>query len=75
MRNDVSARSRNPLNAGMTAVLPGATLALHHRPEPVAPPDFVLGIDWVFIPFAERKLEREFGEPGRTYRAGVRRWR
>ena len=74
IEGDVFRYSRNPMCLGMTAMLLGSALALRNLASLVAPLYFFAVLDRFFVPYEERKLEREIGAPYRLYKASVRRW-
>lgn len=66
--------TRNPMYAGMTAILAGCVLILGSLPALFAPVAFFLLMNSVFIPFEERRLASIFGRQYAEYRSRVRRW-
>jgi protein-S-isoprenylcysteine O-methyltransferase Ste14 len=74
IEDDVFRWSRNPMYLGMTLMLAGAALALRNLAALAAPLYFFITIDRVFVPFEERKLEKEIGAAYLTYKTKVRRW-
>lgn len=66
--------SRNPMYLGMTAMLLGTALWVGTLPFYAAALIFFGVMNWVFIPFEERMLEKEFGTEYSRYRNRVRRW-
>jgi protein-S-isoprenylcysteine O-methyltransferase Ste14/NAD(P)H-dependent FMN reductase len=67
-------RSRNPMYLGMTLMLTGACLALRNLAGLAAPLYFIIMVDRVFVPYEERKLEKEVGASYLSYQTRVRRW-
>jgi protein-S-isoprenylcysteine O-methyltransferase Ste14 len=74
IEDDVFRYSRNPMYVGMTAMLIGAALALRNLAALAAPLYFFIVLDRFFVPYEERKLEKEIGAPYFSYKAKVRRW-
>ncbi len=66
--------TRNPMYAGMTAILTGCALWLGSLPALFAPLAFFALMNVVFIPFEERRLVEIFGRQYADYRSRVRRW-
>jgi protein-S-isoprenylcysteine O-methyltransferase Ste14 len=66
--------SRNPMYAGMLAVLAGAAVLA----GTLTPFFVVIGMGWLltahFVIPEERDMEAQFGEPYRAYKTRVRRW-
>ncbi len=68
------ALTRNPMYVGMVTITLGVAL-LVGAPLLFAAPVLLFLLDnFVIIPFEEAKMERQFGEAFRTYKARVRRW-
>lgn len=74
IEDDVFRYSRNPMYLGMTVMLLGVALALRNFAALIAPIYFFTVIDRIFVPFEEKKLEREVGQPYLLYKRKVRRW-
>ena len=66
--------SRNPIYLGMTLVLFGVAFLVGTLPMFLVPIVFFCIINFVFIPFEEEKMERQFGEQFLAYKKRVRRW-
>jgi protein-S-isoprenylcysteine O-methyltransferase Ste14 len=66
--------SRNPMYLGMTLVLLGVAFFIGTIPMFVVPAAFFCLIDFVFIPFEEAKMLRQFGDQYADYKRRVRRW-
>lgn len=66
--------SRNPIYLGMTLVLFGVAFFVGTLPMFLAPIIFFCIINFVFIPYEEQKMERQFGESFVEYKHRVRRW-
>lgn len=70
----VYALTRNPMYLGMTLLCAGVAMWFG-RPVMLLAPVFMFIIaNWVFIPFEEAKMRRQFGEMFDTYCKRVRRW-
>lgn len=66
--------SRNPMYLGLVLIITGIAVYVGTLPLFLAAfADFVI-LHYLFIPFEEEKLARQFGEPYAAYRARVRRW-
>jgi protein-S-isoprenylcysteine O-methyltransferase Ste14 len=66
--------TRNPMYVGMVTITLGVAL-LVGAPLLFAAPVLLFLLDnFVIIPFEEAKMERQFGDQYRAYRARVRRW-
>jgi protein-S-isoprenylcysteine O-methyltransferase Ste14 len=66
--------SRNPMYLGMVLSLLGVAVWVGSLPMFVATAlDFTV-LNFVFIPFEEKKMARIFGEQFETYKKKVRRW-
>ncbi len=66
--------SRNPMYLGMTLVLLGVAFFVGTLPMFLAPITFFGLINFVFVPFEEAKMLRQFGEQFADYKQRVRRW-
>lgn len=66
--------TRNPIYLGLTIVLAGWALVLGTLPALFAPLVFMLVMNFVFIPFEERRLSTLFGQSYLDYKSRVRRW-
>ena len=68
------ALTRNPMYVGMVTITLGVAL-LVGAPLLFAAPVLLFLLDnFVIIPFEEAKMERQFGDVFRAYKARVRRW-
>ena len=68
------ALTRNPMYVGMVTITLGVAL-LVGAPLLFAAPVLLFLLDnFVIIPFEEAKMERQFGDAFRAYKARVRRW-
>jgi protein-S-isoprenylcysteine O-methyltransferase Ste14 len=66
--------TRNPMYLAMTLFCAGGALWFG-RPVMLLAPVLMFGVaNWVFIPFEEAKMRRQFGETFDTYCRRVRRW-
>lgn len=72
--NDVYRLSRNPMYLGIVLILLGPAVAVGGLAYYIAAFTFWLIIDFVFCPFEEAKLERDFPLAFERYRGRVRRW-
>jgi protein-S-isoprenylcysteine O-methyltransferase Ste14 len=66
--------TRNPMYLGMVITLLGAAFIGGTLPFFLAALADFLILNFVFIPFEEKKLERIFGEQYLSYKRSVRRW-
>jgi protein-S-isoprenylcysteine O-methyltransferase Ste14 len=72
--NGPYAVTRNPMYVGMVTITLGVAL-LVGAPLLFAAPVLLFLLDnFVIIPFEEAKMERQFGDAFRAYKARVRRW-
>jgi len=62
------ALTRNPMYVGMVTITLGVALLVG------APALLFLLDNFIIIPFEEAKMERQFGDAYRAYKARVRRW-
>lgn len=70
----IFAITRNPMYLGMTLFTLGAALWFG-RPLMLLAPVLMFAVaNWVFIPFEEAKMRRQFGEQFDAYCRRVRRW-
>ena len=68
------ALKRNPMYVGMVTITLGVAL-LVGAPLLFAAPVLLFLLDnFIIIPFEEAKMERQFGDAYRAYKARVRRW-
>jgi protein-S-isoprenylcysteine O-methyltransferase Ste14 len=66
--------TRNPMYLGLIIASLGVAL-FFGRPLMFAAPVFVFAIaNWIFIPFEEAKMRRQFGDEFDAYAKRVRRW-
>jgi len=66
--------TRNPMYVGMLTITLGVAL-LVGAPLMFAAPVLLFLLDnFIIIPFEEAKMERQFGDAYRAYKAKVRRW-
>lgn len=70
----VFAVTRNPMYLGMVLICLAAALAAGRLPVFAAPILMFAIANWVFIPFEEGKMRRQFGESFDAYCGRVRRW-
>ncbi len=66
--------SRNPMYLGITGMIVGIALMLGTLPMFVAALLYFFTMRFVFVPFEEEKMARQFGEAYAAYKARVRRW-
>jgi len=66
--------SRHPMYLGMAAVLFGVAVLLGNLLLIVFPILFVLVMEFMFIPYEEKNLEKCFGRKYRDYKKKVRKW-
>jgi protein-S-isoprenylcysteine O-methyltransferase Ste14 len=72
--NGLYALTRNPMYLSMTVFCFGGALWLG-RPIMLLAPALMFAVaNWVFIPFEEAKMRRQFGETFDAYCKRVRRW-
>jgi protein-S-isoprenylcysteine O-methyltransferase Ste14 len=72
--NGVFALTRNPMYLAMTVFCIGGALWFGRLPMLLAPALMFAVANWVFIPFEEAKMRRQFGETFDAYTRRVRRW-
>ena len=70
----VFALTRNPMYLAMTLFCLGGALWFARLPMLLAPVLMFAVANWVFIPFEEAKMRRQFGEAFDAYCRRVRRW-
>jgi len=68
------AATRNPMYVGMVTATLGVALLVGAPLLYAAPVLLFLLDNFVVIPFEEAKMERQFGDTYRAYKARVRRW-
>ena len=66
--------TRNPMYLGMVGALLGIGLMVGSLPAYLIPLAQFLVLNFVFIPFEEQKMARQFGEQYESYKKKVRRW-
>lgn len=66
--------TRNPMYLGMTLFAVGGALWFGRPVMLLAPVLMFVVANWVFIPFEEAKMRRQFGEAFDAYCKRVRRW-
>ncbi len=66
--------SRNPMYLGMVTMLFGIAVIFGTLPLFIAALAHFAVMNFVFIPFEEKKMEKQFGEQFRDYMRRVRRW-
>ncbi|MBY0563921.1 MAG: isoprenylcysteine carboxylmethyltransferase family protein [Hyphomonadaceae bacterium] len=72
--NGVFAITRNPMYLAMALFCLGGALWFGRLPVLIAPLLMFAVANWVFIPFEEAKMRRQFGDAFDAYCARVRRW-
>jgi len=72
--DDVYRLTRNPMYLGIVLILLGPAVAVGGLAYYVAALSFWLIIDFVFCPFEEAKLKRDFPAAFEQYKKRVRRW-
>lgn len=72
--NGVFAITRNPMYLAMTLFCTGGALWFGRIPMLLAPVLMFAVANWVFIPFEEAKMRRQFGDAFDAYCKRVRRW-
>lgn len=72
--NGIYALTRNPMYVAMTLFSLGGALWMGRSVMPLAPVLMFAVANWVFIPFEEAKMRRQFGEAFDAYCKRVRRW-
>jgi protein-S-isoprenylcysteine O-methyltransferase Ste14 len=68
------ARTRNPMYLGLLVAMIGLGVVIGTAAAYFAAAVFFLFADRVSIPYEEAKMEAQFGEEYRAYKARVRRW-
>lgn len=66
--------TRNPMYLAMTVFALGGALWFGRAPMLLAPVLMFAVANWVFIPFEEAKMRRQFGDAFDAYCKRVRRW-
>jgi protein-S-isoprenylcysteine O-methyltransferase Ste14 len=72
--NGVYALTRNPMYLAMTLFALGGALWMGRSVMLLAPALMFAVANWVFIPFEEAKMRRQFGDAFDAYCKRVRRW-
>jgi protein-S-isoprenylcysteine O-methyltransferase Ste14 len=72
--NGVFALTRNPMYLGLTLFSLGAALWFGRLPMLLAPLFMFSIANWVFVPFEEAKMRRQFADTFDAYCKRVRRW-
>lgn len=66
--------TRNPMYLGVTIALLGAAIYIGNLLSFFAPIIFLLVMNYYFVPFEEKLLEKIFGKQYLNYKKKVRRW-
>ncbi len=66
--------TRNPMYLGILVATLGLAFVIGTGLAFAAPVVFFLFVNFISIPYEEDKMERQFGDEYRTYKARVRRW-
>lgn len=66
--------TRNPMYLGMVTALVGVAIMIGTLPMFIAALAHFLMMNFVFIPFEEEKMQRQFKDGFITYKNQVRRW-
>jgi len=66
--------SRNPMYAGMIIFLIGLVILFENILGFISPVLFFLIMEFMFIPFEEKKMEKELGKKYLDYKKKVRKW-
>lgn len=66
--------TRNPMYLGMTLILLGIAFFAGTPPVFLPPLAFFLTMNFLFIPYEEKKMEATFGRAYLDYKSRVRRW-
>jgi protein-S-isoprenylcysteine O-methyltransferase Ste14 len=74
VRSGVFSFSRNPIYLGMILGLGGIAILFQNPFSLLAPILFYLVVEFKFIPFEEKKMATEIGEPYLQYKQRVRKW-
>jgi protein-S-isoprenylcysteine O-methyltransferase Ste14 len=72
--NGLFGLSRNPMYVALTLFSLGGALWFERLPMLLAPVLMFAIANWVFIPFEEAKMRRQFGDAFDAYTKRVRRW-
>lgn len=66
--------TRNPMYTGLLLVSLGVALIFGTVPFFVVPVILFVLVNFAFVPYEEQKMERQYGQQFRDYKARVRRW-
>lgn len=66
--------SRNPMYLGFVLIMIGISVLIGSLISLIAPMLFVIIMNYTWIPFEEKRMEKEFGKEYRKYKQKVRRW-
>lgn len=66
--------TRNPMYLGILVATLGLSFVIGTYLAFAAPVAFFLFVNFISIPYEEEKMESQFGEDYRAYKARVRRW-
>ena len=66
--------TRNPMYLGMTYILSGIAIYLGSFVAFISPVIFFLGMNFIYVPFEEQKMEKLFGREYLEFKKKVRRW-
>lgn len=66
--------TRNPMYLGIMIAILGVAFIIGTVAAFVAPIVFFLFVNFISIPYEEKKMERQFGDAWRNYKSRVRRW-
>jgi protein-S-isoprenylcysteine O-methyltransferase Ste14 len=66
--------TRNPMYLGMLLLITGISVSLGNMIGLVVPIIFFFIINFIFIPFEEKKMSKSFGNDYKEYCGRVRRW-
>ncbi len=66
--------TRNPMYLGILVATVGLALVIGTIAASAAPVVFFLFVNFISIPYEEDKMERQFGDEYRAYKARIRRW-
>ncbi len=67
-------KTRNPMYVGMILLLLGIGSLLNASAVLVAALLQFIVLNFLFVPFEEKKMEKQFGDKYMTYKRSVRRW-
>lgn len=66
--------TRNPMYLGILIATIGVAFVIGTPAAFAAPVAFFIFVNFISIPYEERKMERQFGDAWRDYKSRVRRW-